>query len=256
MVETQGRGALHIHFLIWLKGCPPNSAAVEKILQSAEGDQFRASVAAYAHGIVSNELPIDLTKHFCSECGASYSCLVGIPISDTARSNPQAGMHSLELKKTVKEPELLQCNICKRKFSSQHALRSALLQSRPLHWPPWKATLSTDEIVKQANSELSCRDTRQKAFDVILERVKMLDSLGADRDLKSESGLSPAETSYLLELANDLRMGFCKSDDDPFQNDYLTRLIEMLPPSNSDCRMAKESMDYMVSVLVLLLNQH
>ncbi|KAF1790774.1 Helitron helicase-like domain [Phytophthora cactorum] len=96
MVETQGRGTLHIHFLIWLKACPPpppNSAADEKkLLRSAERDQFR---------------------------------------------------------------------------------------------------------------------------------------------------LTPSETTDFLARANDHRMGFCKSDDDPFQNDYLTRLIEMLPPP--DCGMADQS---------------
>ncbi|KAF1778679.1 hypothetical protein GQ600_3270 [Phytophthora cactorum] len=44
-------------------------------------------------------------------------------------------------------------------------------------------------------------------------------------------------------------MHFCKSEDDPFQNDYLTRLLEMLPPYSSDNRMSRASMDYMVSVL-------
>ncbi|POM71051.1 LOW QUALITY PROTEIN: Hypothetical protein PHPALM_12432 [Phytophthora palmivora] len=69
--------------------------------------------------------------------------------------------------------------------------------------------------------------------------------------------------SYLVERlssesdnANALRMDLCKRDDDPFQNDYLTPLIEMIPPSPSDGRMSKESLDYMVAVLVLLLNQH
>ncbi|KAF1778693.1 hypothetical protein GQ600_9265 [Phytophthora cactorum] len=47
-------------------------------------------------------------------------------------------------------------------------------------------------------------------------------------------------------------MHFCKSEDDPFQNDYLTRLLEMLPPYSSDNRMSRASMDYMVSVLVVL----
>ncbi|KAG6954475.1 hypothetical protein JG688_00012328, partial [Phytophthora aleatoria] len=69
-------------------------------------------------------------------------------------------------------------------------------------------------------------------------------------------GLTPSETTDFLARTDDLRICFCKSDDGPFQNDYLTRLIEMLPPSSSDCRMADESIDVMVSALVLLLNQH
>ncbi|ETM99754.1 hypothetical protein PPTG_18505 [Phytophthora nicotianae INRA-310] len=60
MVETQGRGTLHIHFLVWLTRCPPNSAAIDSILKSEDGDRFCASVASYADSIVRNELPIRL----------------------------------------------------------------------------------------------------------------------------------------------------------------------------------------------------
>jgi hypothetical protein len=59
-----------------------------------------------------------------------------------------------------------------------------------------------------------------------------------------------------LEHANCFQTRKCTSDDDPYQNDYLTRLIEMLPPSTFDDRISWESMDYMVATLVLLLNQH
>ncbi|KAG6950983.1 hypothetical protein JG687_00013910, partial [Phytophthora cactorum] len=40
MAETQGRGTLRIHFLIWLKDCPPNSAAVEKHCEALRGINF------------------------------------------------------------------------------------------------------------------------------------------------------------------------------------------------------------------------
>jgi hypothetical protein len=51
-------------------------------------------------------------------------------------------------------------------------------------------------------------------------------------------------------------MKLSSSDNDPFQNDEYTRFIEALPPMLHDARMGRVGMDYMVSVLVVLLNQH
>ncbi|KAG6950982.1 hypothetical protein JG687_00013911 [Phytophthora cactorum] len=75
---------------------------------------------------------------------------------------------------------------------------------------------------------MSCRNTQQQAFDIVQEREKIFASVRDESDLKNESSLTPSETTDFLARANDLRRVFCKSDGDPFQNDYLTRLIEML----------------------------
>jgi hypothetical protein len=69
-------------------------------------------------------------------------------------------------------------------------------------------------------------------------------------------GLATTPDAQLLFSTNSYQMPACKSDDDPFQNDPLTRLLEVTPPMPSDRRMSRGSMDYMVSVLVALLNQH
>jgi hypothetical protein len=59
-----------------------------------------------------------------------------------------------------------------------------------------------------------------------------------------------------LRAANAFQMKFCSSEDDPFQSDFLSRFIEISPPMVSDNRMGRKWMDYMVSKLVVLLNQH
>ncbi|KAF1786739.1 hypothetical protein GQ600_8955 [Phytophthora cactorum] len=51
-------------------------------------------------------------------------------------------------------------------------------------------------------------------------------------------------------------MALCKKDSDPFRNDQLTRLFEVSPPSVSDERLARVSLDYMVSALAVQQNQH
>jgi len=66
MVETQGRGTLHIHLLVWLNNCPPNSASVERLMKSCEGSVFRDRVASYAKSIVRNDLPIAFDACQCS----------------------------------------------------------------------------------------------------------------------------------------------------------------------------------------------
>lgn len=64
------------------------------------------------------------------------------------------------------------------------------------------------------------------------------------------------EMTHFLRSINSDRMPYCKADQDVFQNDSITRRIEMTPPSPLDSRVSPTSQDYMVSVLVVLLNQH
>ncbi|KAG6973972.1 hypothetical protein JG688_00003281 [Phytophthora aleatoria] len=110
MVETQGRGTLHIHLLLWLNSCPLNSTAVERLLDSTDANRFCERVASYARGIVTENLPIAINKCGCSECGPSLSDIVELPIPDRARKDPvcDTGRKRTRVKPT--EPALLQCS--------------------------------------------------------------------------------------------------------------------------------------------------
>ncbi|KAG6952915.1 hypothetical protein JG687_00012719 [Phytophthora cactorum] len=103
MVETQGRGTLHIQFLIWLNRCPPNSAAVESLLESADSESFREQVVSYAQ--------------------------------NSARKDPQAGIRATSVRESVAEPPLIKCSACNAQFISQHIRRNALLKFRPDYRP-------------------------------------------------------------------------------------------------------------------------
>jgi hypothetical protein len=247
MVETQGRGTLHIHLLIWLKGCPTNSASIDRILESSQSDMFKNSVESYVNSILSTAFPIGLDGVKCPTCGASFSDFSELPIPSAARNRPRGG-HGAS---TAVEPHMLRCSVCACEFSSQHVLRSALLQCRPLHWPAWSKSLSADEIIMQTTLERKCRGTMQQAVSVVDEREQLLASLSTAHYLRNEDGLSSTDTKEWLDLANVPQMEMCKSDNDPFQNEYLTRLIEMLPPSKSDTRIPVKALDYMVAALVL-----
>ncbi|KAF1790984.1 hypothetical protein GQ600_6023 [Phytophthora cactorum] len=82
--------------------------------------------------------------------------------------------------------------------------------------------------------EMARRDTTQCATRIIEERGITVASIASESDLKAENGLSHDERKAVHHQLNSLQMCYCKSDDEPFQNDYVMRLIEMLPPSLSD----------------------
>jgi hypothetical protein len=243
---------LHVHFLIWLNGCPANSTAVERILSSSKGPEFQQRVAAFAERIVTTNLPIGEDQIECSSCGAKFSALIGLPISAKTRKDPLAGIRSSHSRLTVSEPALIQCSICEAKFSSQHLLRSTLLKLRPNYWPPQERALTSAEIEEQATNEAICRDTKRQAMEIIIERETSYSSFSGT-DIAMDRG---AQEAGLLKQANSTQMAYCKMDQDPFRNDNLTRLFEVSPPSSFDARLSRTSVDYMVSTLAVQLNQH
>jgi len=233
MVETQGRGTLHMHILIWLEGCPPNAAVIEAILKGPNADRFRGAMQKYADSIVSNQLPIGLSRYSCLQCGSSASDLDVLSIADFMKKDPRNGRRAQQ-RDCISEPALLRCNGCNLDASSQHILRRVLLQHRPEHWPPWHHILSTGEMNEQAGVECVCRDSKRHASAVVEARESIQADLRDEIQLKDENGLTAVETKHVLESANIPRMKICKSEDDPFQNDDITRLIELLPASKSD----------------------
>ncbi|KAG6956748.1 hypothetical protein JG688_00011286 [Phytophthora aleatoria] len=143
MVETHGRGTLHIHLLIWLRSCPPNSAEIESMLGSTNAEQFRESVQAFARSIVCVSVWRSIIV-----CKAPLVDLIPLPIPERARKDPMSGLYSSRAKARVVEPALRRCAICNTNFSSQHILRDVLLKSRPAHWPRWEGALTYSEMVK------------------------------------------------------------------------------------------------------------
>jgi hypothetical protein len=89
MVVTQGRGTLHIHFLIWLLDTPSSIHDLEKAVNGPNGNSFRSTTEAYVQSIVSNELPLPVREFSCTNCGAPFSKLMGLAISPQSRRNPR-----------------------------------------------------------------------------------------------------------------------------------------------------------------------
>ena len=67
-VETQGRGGLHVHCLLWLTSMPKTSKDYDAVLQE-RGDELRQRLAAYTDSIATSSLPIgDLSPRACPRC--------------------------------------------------------------------------------------------------------------------------------------------------------------------------------------------
>ncbi|ETV85619.1 hypothetical protein H257_02238 [Aphanomyces astaci] len=141
MVETQGRGTLHLHLLVWVHGAPRSTSEYEARFQADLN--YEAMVLTYSEGIVSNSLPIDLLQTPCKSV-------------------------SMRIPKGVlpKEPIMAKCGHCNTMVSSQHLVRQALLHSRPKVWHVELPKLSQPAIDKYLDEEASfLKSTAGKKYD-------------------------------------------------------------------------------------------
>lgn len=126
MVETQGRGTLHLHLILWLYGSPRTTTEFE--WRRTDDPQYETSIMDYAESVVTNTLPIDVLQHPCSSCGHQGPCHIELPIPHTAYQSPfRRNRHGF----VPAEPLLAKCQSCNIGVSSQHLIRQALLKSHP-----------------------------------------------------------------------------------------------------------------------------
>lgn len=152
----------------------------------------------------------------CSKCGAPFSDLAELPIPDSARYDLIPAKRATHTRTKPIEPALIICRVCGFQFSSQRLLRSVLLNFRPERWPVWEHALPSNEVEEQVIKELICRDTMKEAVDTIDNRQICRASLRSEHEY---GGFA----SELLHQQGCAQMTLCKSDDDPFPNDELTR---------------------------------
>lgn len=115
MVETQGRGTLHIHFLVWIFNVPRNATEFKDKL-CTEGQHFKDRIAVYVDSIVTNELPLPLEQSKCANCGAQQM-IQPLPLLPSARQRDRrrAAQRCDKL-----EPLLIECGVCGQRCSAQH----------------------------------------------------------------------------------------------------------------------------------------
>ncbi|RLN89653.1 hypothetical protein BBJ28_00021477, partial [Nothophytophthora sp. Chile5] len=242
MVETQGGGTLHAHFLIWLANAPPNSVAFDRAVQT-HGDSYYRDLEAYADSVVSTSLPLDIAKSSCQFCGDSYAHLEALPIPAEAYASPDQRRGG-----PTTEPLLVQCARCKAKTSSQHVLRRVLLNHRPPLWPPHLRDYSAHELRAAITREALCRGSTAAVKTAIFRRDCYLAGRDNDKDSVAEGDL--------LRSLNCAPQRSERRQDDLFRNDSIARAVQTMPPSLDDVRWPSHALAFAISVLVFLLNLH
>ncbi|ETI52425.1 hypothetical protein F443_04417 [Phytophthora nicotianae P1569] len=249
MIETQGGGVLHAHFLIWHVDVPPNTDAFYRAMAS-HGEQYYRDIEAFTDSIVSTSMPIRVEDSSCVFCGYSYANLQELLIPSEAFKDPYKPQRGGN---TRGEPVLVRCSRCGTELSSQHVIRRLLLEHRPSSWPPSMRPYSSAEhalavrlvtprrgIIPAAKSSIYRRDLY--LFDVHTADVK-------------EDYHDDEYVNYLRDL-NRAPYRLEQRENDAFHNDAVARTLPMLPPSISDERWMPRAVAFAVSMLVFLFNMH
>lgn len=127
MVENQGGGTLHAHFLIWLVDVPPNTDALYRAV-AAHGEQYYRDIEAFTDSIVSTSMLIRVEESSCVFGGYSYANLQELSIPSEAYKEPNKPQRGGSARG---EPVLVRCSRCGTELSSQHVIRRLLLEHRP-----------------------------------------------------------------------------------------------------------------------------
>ncbi|POM75858.1 LOW QUALITY PROTEIN: Hypothetical protein PHPALM_6979, partial [Phytophthora palmivora] len=237
VVETQGGGTLHAHFLVWLVDAPPNSEAFHRATIEY-GEQYYQDIANYADSIVSTSLPLDVAASNCRFCGHSFTDLQELPIPAEAYEPPHAGRHRLRA-----EPQLAQCSQCTIKMSSQHVLRRVIfnIDHRVGHrlYEPIQLNAAVQMQVK-------CRGNVGAAKAAVFRR---------DMFLATRDNLDDTYGEHLRAL-NAVPCRYEQREDDAFRTDKVAQAIMALPPSIDDERWPPNAVAFAVAMLVFMLNLH
>jgi hypothetical protein len=244
MVETQGGGTLHAHFLVWLADAPPNTDAFDRAV-AEHGDHYYRDIEEFADSIVSTAMPVCVADSSCVFCGHSYADLEELPIPPEANENPNKQQRG---RRARGEPALVRCSGCKTALSSQHVIRRVLLDHRPSSWPPPMRPYTSAELSSGVQLEAPCRGSVAAAKTAIYRRDLQLSVTHADADADTYG-------KFLHDL-NRATHRFERRDDDAFRDDSVARKLAMLPPSIDDERWAPRAIAFAVFVLVFLLNLH
>jgi len=242
MIETQGGGTLHAHFLVWLVEAPPNSDAFDRAV-AAHGDEYFRDVEAFTDSIVSTSMPLSVAESCCVFCGHSYADLNELPIPAEAYEDPKK-----QYGHARGEPALVRCSGCSKSFSSQHVIRRVLLEDRPTSWPPLMRAYSADELNAQVQLEVPCRGGIAAAKAAIYRRDMYVCAAESNAD-------DDAYGDYLRDL-NHTPLRHEQREDDAYRDDKVARALVMLPPSVDDERWAARALEFAVAMLVFMLNLH
>ena len=78
MVETQGRGTLHMHALIWIRGSPKTSSEyIAKCSDAKNGESYRGELLKYVDSVIQSDTMLSMDELECPKCQHA-SCMIPI----------------------------------------------------------------------------------------------------------------------------------------------------------------------------------
>ncbi|RHY42341.1 hypothetical protein DYB38_012463 [Aphanomyces astaci] len=256
MVETQGRGTLHLHLLVWVHGAPRSTSEYEARFQADLN--YEAMVLKYSEGIVSNSLPIDLLETPCKTCEHADPKYEALDPPLTAFEKPRRSEGVLP-----KEPIMAKCGHCNTMVSSQHLVRQALLHSRPKVWPVELPKLSQPAIDKYLDEEASfLKSTAGKKYDPERTHDHMRASFQTylagtvhmESNVDYQELLAGARAS--LEESNTASNTYVAPDKDTFCLDPIYRELSSMPFGPNETRLPDETVLFVIATLASVLQVH
>ncbi|RQM13120.1 hypothetical protein B5M09_013961, partial [Aphanomyces astaci] len=256
MVETQGRGTLHLHLLAWVYGAPRSTSEFEARYQA--DPNYEAMVLKYSEGIVSNSLPIGLLQTPCKACEHVDTKYEALDPPLTAFEKPRRSEGVLP-----KEPIMAKCGHCNTMVSSQHLARQALLHSRPKVWPVELPKLSQSAIDKYLDEEASfLKSTAGKKYDPERTHDHMRASFQTylAGTVHMESNVDYQEllagAREILEESNTASNTYVAPDKDPFCLDPIYRELSSMPFGPNETRLPAETVLFVIATLASVLQVH
>ncbi|RQM30610.1 hypothetical protein B5M09_013398, partial [Aphanomyces astaci] len=238
MVETQGRGTLHLHLLVWVYGAPRSTSEFEARLQADLN--YEAMVLKYSEGIT------------CEHADTKYEAL-NPPL--TAFEKPRRSEGVLP-----KEPIMAKCGHCNTMVSSQHLVRQALLHSRPKVWPVELPKLSQSAIDKYLDEEaVFLKSTAGKKYDPERAHDHMRSSFQAylEGTVHMESNVDYQEllagARANLEESNTASNTYGAPDKDTFCLDPIYRELSSMPFGPNETRLPDETVLFVIAALASVL---
>lgn len=143
VVETQGRGALHAHNLVWVRGMPPTVERVKEAMVAHPA--FKERFKLWAESYATASLPLSKSIVPCTVCGGAMK----------ERATPESAQRAA--RKYAREPAVAECTV---DGCGEQATATKILEvqgSAGVH-------LSVSSSDRQGESEVGSSDARPTGF--------------------------------------------------------------------------------------------
>ena len=225
MTETQGRGTLHAHFLVWLHGAPRNSAEFNA---AAQADPcYQESILRFTDSIVTTDLPPSDSALPCLACGEVTPLRERLPAPRSAFRDPRRVRLGVRREKApqVKEPALLRATCCGVETSSQHLLRQLVQTAAKDFERSVQLCISDQDEQEQLNA---FQDTCMRIENDYFHRNEICRWIQLMPPSSSEAQLSaPAKDFLVTSLVSALNMHWWAHTGSCFKKSRAQRAPDM-----------------------------